>query len=91
MRVLPWSRLPTLLGSDAYCYIYRERRRYIATQKSFLLVVTHLRARLSRVMSIYRARDRLPARPFDLPNYYVADLRLMMIDIPLVCRDTICA
>jgi hypothetical protein len=34
MRVSWRSRLPTLLGGDAYCYIYRERRRYIARQKS---------------------------------------------------------
>lgn len=53
MRAFPWSRLPTLLGSDAYCYIYRGRRRYIATQKSFLLVA------LARP---FVARDRLPSR-----------------------------
>lgn len=60
----------------------------------FCLVVTaleptHLRARLSRAMPIAPRSIAYPA--IDLPNYYVADLRVMMIDTPLVCQDTNCA
>jgi len=40
--------------------------------------------------NIHRARS-IAHSAIDLPNYYVANLHVMMIDMPLICQDTNCS